>query len=52
MWSVLLMGLAGLLIGGGISFRQQHRPLWTQVAFYVLAAMSLVAAYLLTLPGN
>lgn len=52
MWSVLLMGLAGLLIGGGISFRQQHRPLWTQAAFYVLAAMSLVAAYLLTLPGN
>ncbi|UTT70956.1 hypothetical protein NMQ03_07580 [Arthrobacter sp. DNA4] len=49
MWPVLLTGLAGLLIGGGISFRQQRKPLWTQVAFYVLAAMSLVAAYLLTL---
>lgn len=52
MWSVLLMGLAGLLIGGAISFRQQHKPLWTQVAFYVLAAMALLAAYLLTLPAG
>ncbi|MDJ0459368.1 hypothetical protein PUN71_019360 [Arthrobacter sp. NQ7] len=52
MWSVLLMGLAGILIGGGISFRQQRKPLWTQVAFYVLAAMALLAAYLLTLPAN
>ena len=52
MWPVLLTGLAGLLIGGGISFRQQARPLWLQVSFYVLAAMALVAAYLLTLPGN
>ncbi len=46
------MGLAGLLVGGALSFRQQAKPLWTQVSFYVLAAMSLVAAYLLTLPGS
>ncbi|MHC6593542.1 hypothetical protein [Arthrobacter sp. C152] len=52
MWSVLLMGLAGLLIGGAISFRQQRKPRWTQVAFSVLAAMSLLAAYLLTLPAG
>ena len=52
MWSVLLMGLAGLLIGGAIAFRQQHRPLWTQVVFCLLAAMSLLAAYLLTLPAG
>jgi hypothetical protein len=52
MWSVLLMGLAGLLIGGGISFRQQRKPAWTQVAFYILAAMALLAAYLLTLPAG
>ncbi|HKS03036.1 MAG TPA: hypothetical protein VJS86_15295 [Arthrobacter sp.] len=52
MWSVLLMGLAGLMVGGGLSFRQQHKPLWTQISFYVLAAMSLLAAFLLTLPGK
>jgi hypothetical protein len=52
MWPVLLTGLAGLLIGGGISFRQQRKPPWTQVAFYIRAAMSLVAAYLLTLPAG
>ncbi|MBT2530562.1 hypothetical protein J7E83_00185 [Arthrobacter sp. ISL-48] len=46
------MGLAGLLVGGALSFRQQHNPLWTQIGFYVLAGMSLLAAYLLTFPGN
>jgi hypothetical protein len=52
MWSIVLMGLAGLLVGGALSFKQQHKPLWTLVAFYVLAAMSLLAAYLLTLPAS
>jgi hypothetical protein len=51
MWSIVLMGLAGLLVGGAISFRQQHRPFWIQIGFYVLAGMSLLAAYLPTLPG-
>ena len=51
MWSIVLMGLAGLLVGGALSFRQQHKPLWTQVSFYALAGMSLLAAYLLTLPA-
>lgn len=52
MWSIVLMGLAGLLVGGGISFHQQKKPLWVSLSFYVLAAMSLLAAYLLTLPGK
>lgn len=52
MWSIVLMGLAGLLVGGALSFRQQGRPLWTQAGFYILAGMSLLAAYLLTLPGS
>ena len=52
MWSVVLMGLAGLLVGGACAFRQQQKPLWTQISFFVLAAMSLLAAYLLTLPGT
>jgi hypothetical protein len=51
MWSVVLMGLAGLLVGGALSFRQHKSPLWVQVVFYLLAGMSLLAAYLLTLPG-
>ena len=52
MWSLVLMGLAGLLVGGALSFRQQKSPLWVQVVFYLLAGMSLLAAWLLTLPGN
>jgi len=52
MWSLVLMGLAGLLVGGALSFRQQKSPLWVQIVFYILAGMSLLAAWLLTLPGN
>jgi predicted membrane channel-forming protein YqfA (hemolysin III family) len=52
MWSLMLMGLAGLLVGGAISFRQQKSPRWLQIVFYVLAGMSLLAAYLLTLPAS
>lgn len=51
MWSLVLMGLAGLLVGGALSFRQQKSPLWVQIVFCILAGMSLLAAYLLTLPG-
>ena len=51
MGSLLLMGLAGLLIGGALSFRQQKSPRWVQVIFYILAGMSLFAAFLLTLPA-
>lgn len=52
MWSIVLMGVAGLLVGGALSFHQQKKPLWTRIAFYVLAGMALLAAYLLTLPGK
>jgi len=52
MWSIVLMGLAGLLVGGALSFRQQKSPLWVQMVFYLLAGMSLLAAWLLTLPAN
>jgi hypothetical protein len=51
MWSVLLFGLAGLLVGGAVSFRRQGLPNWTWIAFGALAAAALVAAYLLTLPA-
>ena len=51
MWSIVLMGLAGLLVGGALSFRQQKSPRWVQIVFYVLAGMALLAAYLLTLPA-
>jgi hypothetical protein len=49
MWSLVLMGLAGQLAGGAISFRSQKLPAFLVVLFWVLAAMSLLAAYLLTL---
>ncbi|MDQ0259658.1 hypothetical protein [Sinomonas atrocyanea] len=49
---MLLFGLAGLLVGGAVSFRRQGLPNWTWIAFGALAAAALVAAYLLTLPAS
>ncbi len=43
------MGLGGLLIGGAISFRRQNSPKFLIIAFWILAGLSLLAAYLLTL---
>lgn len=43
------MGLAGLLIGGAVSFHRQEMPRALTISFGVLAAMALLAAYLLTL---
>ncbi|MCQ9165683.1 MULTISPECIES: hypothetical protein [unclassified Arthrobacter] len=51
MYSLLLMALGGLLIGGAYTFYQQKTPRWLPICFVILAAMSLVAAYLLTLKG-
>ncbi|UPO77825.1 MULTISPECIES: hypothetical protein [Arthrobacter] len=48
MWSVILMGVAGLLAGGAISFRRQGLPRFISISFWVLAGMSLLGAYLLT----
>ncbi|WP_181419826.1 hypothetical protein [Arthrobacter psychrolactophilus] len=49
MWSLLLMALAGLLIGGAYTFFQQKSARWIPISFAVLAIMSLVAAYMFTL---
>ncbi|MBM7848253.1 hypothetical protein [Arthrobacter roseus] len=43
------MALAGLLIGGAISFRRQNFSTFLTVALWILAGLSLLAAYLLTL---
>ncbi|NJC21978.1 hypothetical protein BJ994_001054 [Arthrobacter pigmenti] len=43
------MGLAGLLIGGAVSFHRQKLPRVFVISFGVLALLALVAAYLLTL---
>jgi hypothetical protein len=51
MLSLVLMGVAGLLIGGALSLRGQEFPRWVWIAFLVLASLSLLAAYLFTLPG-
>ena len=45
--TVALMALAGVLLGGAYSLRQQELPRWTWIACLVLAAMSLLAAFLL-----
>ncbi|MBP3036963.1 hypothetical protein J2M53_11980 [Arthrobacter sp. zg-ZUI100] len=47
MWSLILMGLAGLLIGGAISFRSQGMSKIIIVSFWILAGMALLGAYLL-----
>ncbi len=52
MLSLVLMGVAGLLIGGAFSLRGQDFPRWVWIAFLVLAGLSLTAAYLFTLPGD
>jgi hypothetical protein len=41
------MGLAGLLIGGAISFRSQGMNKIVIVSFWILAGMALLGAYLL-----
>lgn len=43
------MGVAGLLIGGAVSFHRQKLPRAFIISFGLLAGMALVAAYLLTL---
>ncbi|MBT1002743.1 hypothetical protein KIH31_09010 [Paenarthrobacter sp. DKR-5] len=47
-----LFGVAGLLAGGALSFRKQGKPAWTWIAFWVLAAMAVLAAFLLTMPAS
>ncbi|WP_204247114.1 hypothetical protein [Arthrobacter alpinus] len=49
MWSLLLMALAGLLIGGAYTFYQQKSARWIPISFALLAVMSLVAAFMFTL---
>ncbi|WP_285726396.1 hypothetical protein [Psychromicrobium xiongbiense] len=48
MWSILLMGLGGLLVGGVIAFWQQKAPRWVPVCFGILAVLAFIAAYLFT----
>ncbi|WP_181036440.1 MULTISPECIES: hypothetical protein [unclassified Arthrobacter] len=52
MLSLVLMGVAGLLIGGAFSLRSQEFPLWVWIAFLALAGLALLAAYLFTLSGE
>ncbi|WP_169728274.1 hypothetical protein [Arthrobacter castelli] len=52
MWTVALMGLAGLLAGGAISLRRQEKPRLLVAAFWIVAAMAVVVGWLLTLPES
>ncbi|GER24225.1 hypothetical protein NCCP1664_27200 [Zafaria cholistanensis] len=49
MWSILLMALGGVLAGGAISLRQQKAHKSWIVTCWILAGMSLLAAYAATL---
>ncbi|MBM6622998.1 hypothetical protein JTF08_15395 [Micrococcaceae bacterium RIT802] len=49
MWSILLMALGGVLAGGALSLRQQKAHISWIITAWVLAGMSLLAAYILTL---
>ncbi|MDO5633926.1 MAG: hypothetical protein Q4G34_03505 [Micrococcus sp.] len=45
-WSVLYLGLGGVLIGAAWSLRTQKAPVWTIIIALVLAAMAIAAAFL------
>ena len=49
MWSIVLMGAAGLLAGGALSLRQQRAHISWIVAVWALAGVALFGAYVLTL---
>ena len=48
-WSILYLGLGGILLGAAWSMRQQRAPLWGIAIVLVLAAMAIAAAFL-TIP--
>ncbi|EMQ97477.1 hypothetical protein ACIGB6_15225 [Paeniglutamicibacter gangotriensis] len=48
-WSIVLMGVAGILAGGALSLRQQRAHISWIIVAWVLAAVSLYCAYLITL---
>lgn len=52
MWTIALMGLAGLLAGGAISLRRQEKPRVLVISFWILAGMAVVAGWVLTLPES
>ncbi|MDY6055102.1 hypothetical protein [Micrococcus sp.] len=45
-WSVLYLGLGGLLIGAAWSLRAQRAPGWAALIALVLAGMAIAAAFL------
>lgn len=50
-WSILLVALGGLLIGGAWSLHQQGAPVWLRVAVAACGVMAVVAGILTALPG-
>ncbi|MDO5743086.1 MAG: hypothetical protein Q4P23_01350 [Micrococcaceae bacterium] len=49
MWSIILMGVAGILGGGALSLRQQRAHISWVIAAWALAGVALFGAYVLTL---
>lgn len=48
MFTVILMGLAGLLAGGAIAFKRQQAPKLLIISFWVTAVLAVIAGWLLT----
>ncbi len=44
-WSTILLALGGILLGGAWSLHRQNAPVWTRIAFAILAVMAIIAAF-------
>lgn len=45
-WSTLLLALGGILLGGAWSLHRQKSPMWARIAFVILAALAIIAAFI------
>ena len=45
-WSILYLGLGGVLLGAAWSLRSQRAPWWAVAIALVLAVMAIAAAFL------
>lgn len=52
MGMILCFIVGGLLVGGAISLRQQHKPIWVSVLLVVLAALFVWLGFTVTAGGS
>lgn len=44
-WSILLLALGGILLGGAWSVHRQRAPILVRIAFVILSALAIIAAF-------